>query len=78
MDKKRLPKSIRKRIRDEKARIRRSFLTSQEQDKRIKELYQRLEIREGKEYYKDDEAERKKQKSIPKSNNGKNGVSKSS
>lgn len=39
---KRLPKSIRKHIRQEKARLRREFLDVTEQDKRIKEVYEKL------------------------------------
>ncbi len=40
---KRLPKSIRKYIRKEKARIRREFFTLKEQEEKIKELYSRFE-----------------------------------
>lgn len=39
---KRLSKSIRKHIRIEKARIRREFLDLKEQERQIKELYQRF------------------------------------
>ncbi len=39
---KRLPKSIRKHIRQEKARLRREFLDIAEQNKRIKDIYERL------------------------------------
>jgi hypothetical protein len=39
MDKKRLPKSLRKFIRREKSRIRRGVLNLKEQGKRIQELY---------------------------------------
>jgi hypothetical protein len=39
MDKKRLPKSLRKFIRWEKSRIRRGVLSLKEQGKRIQELY---------------------------------------
>ncbi|MCD6429478.1 hypothetical protein J7L09_02155 [bacterium] len=42
MDKKKLPKSIRKFIRQEKARIRREVLNFEEQEKLIKELYERF------------------------------------
>jgi len=37
--KKRLPKSLRKYIRQEKARIRREILSSEEQEKQIQKLY---------------------------------------
>jgi len=40
--KKNLPKSIRKYIRKEKARIRREVLDLREQERLIKELYQKL------------------------------------
>ena len=39
---KRIPKSVRKYIRQEKARIRREVLNVKEQEKLIKELYQKL------------------------------------
>jgi hypothetical protein len=39
---KRLPKSIRKYIRREKARLRREILDTVEQDKRIKQIYEKL------------------------------------
>jgi len=39
---KKLPKSIRKYIRREKARIRREVLDLKEQEKQIQELYQKL------------------------------------
>ncbi|MBZ9578022.1 hypothetical protein KJA13_03210 [Patescibacteria group bacterium] len=42
MGKKRMPKSLRKFIRKEKARIRREVLDMKEQEKLISELYQRL------------------------------------
>jgi len=42
MKKKRLPKSLRKFIRKEKARIRREILDIKEQEKLINELYQKL------------------------------------
>lgn len=42
MKKKRLPKSIRKFIRKEKARIRREIFNLKEQEEKIKELYQKL------------------------------------
>lgn len=42
MKEKRLPKSIRKYIRLEKARIRRQFLDSKEQEKLISELYKNI------------------------------------
>lgn len=40
--KKKLPKSIRKYIRTEKARIRREILDLKEQEKLIQELYQKI------------------------------------
>jgi hypothetical protein len=40
--KRRLPKSLRKHIRQEKARIRREVLDIKEQEKLISELYQKL------------------------------------
>jgi len=40
--KKRLPKSIRKYIRFQKARIRREFLDAKEQEKKIEEIYQKF------------------------------------
>lgn len=43
--KKRLPKGLRKFIRQEKARIRREVLDFQEQQKLINELYERLSIK---------------------------------
>jgi hypothetical protein len=43
MVKKRLPKSIRKYIRKEKARIRREVLDLKEQEKLIEELYQKFQ-----------------------------------
>jgi len=42
MEKKRLPKSLRKFIRKEKARIRREVLNLKEQERLINELYQRF------------------------------------
>jgi len=42
MGKKRMPKSLRKFIRREKARIRREILDVKEQEKLISELYQRF------------------------------------
>jgi len=39
---KKLPKSLRKFIREEKARIRREVLDTKEQEKLISELYQKL------------------------------------
>ncbi len=42
MKKKRMPKSLRKHIRKEKARIRREILDLGEQQKQIQELYQRF------------------------------------
>ena len=42
MGKKRMPKSLRKFIRKEKARIRREVLDMKEQEKLISELYQRF------------------------------------
>jgi len=39
---KKLPKSVRKHIRKEKARIRREVFNVQEQEKQIQELYQRF------------------------------------
>jgi hypothetical protein len=42
--KKRLPKGIRKYIRQEKARIKREVLDMKEQERRIKEIYQKLGI----------------------------------
>jgi len=39
---KKIPKSIRKYIRKEKARIRREFLSIQEQEERVKTLYESL------------------------------------
>ncbi len=41
---KKLPKSIRKYIRKEKARIRREVFALKDQEKLIQELYQRLKI----------------------------------
>ena len=42
---KRLPKSIRKHIRQEKARLRWQVLDSKEQKKRIEEIYKKLGIK---------------------------------
>ncbi|XOA42673.1 MAG: hypothetical protein ACKKMO_02585 [Candidatus Nealsonbacteria bacterium] len=42
MKEKRMPKSLRKHIRREKARIRREFWDLKEQEKLIKELYQKF------------------------------------
>jgi hypothetical protein len=42
MPKKRLPKSVRKFIRKEKARIRREILDLKEQEKKIQELYKKI------------------------------------
>lgn len=42
MSAKKLPKSIRKHIRKEKARIRREVLTIQEQEKLIRQLYEKF------------------------------------
>lgn len=42
MKKGRLPKSLRKHIRQEKARIRREVLDIKEQEKQIQELYQKV------------------------------------
>lgn len=42
MKKKKMPKSLRKYIRKEKARIRREILDLGEQQKQIQELYQKL------------------------------------
>lgn len=42
VSKKRLPKSLRKYIRKEKARIRREVLDLKEQEKLIQELYQKI------------------------------------
>lgn len=42
MEKKKLPRSIRKYIRKEKARIRREILDLKEQEKLINELYQKF------------------------------------
>ena len=42
MKKKRMPKSLRKFIRKEKARIRREFLDIKEQEKLISELYKKV------------------------------------
>ena len=42
MKKKKMPKSIRKFIRKEKARIRREFLDTKKQDELINELYTKL------------------------------------
>jgi len=44
MKKKRLPKSLRKFIRKEKARIRREVLDIKEQEEKIKELYQKFNL----------------------------------
>lgn len=44
MAKKKLPKSIKKYIRQEKARIRREVLDIEEQEKLIKELYRRFGV----------------------------------
>jgi len=46
--KNRLPKSVRKFIRKEKARIRREVLDLKEQEEKIKELYQKLEPKDKK------------------------------
>lgn len=43
MKRKRLPKSLRKYIRREKARIRREIFDLKEQEKQIKELYQKIQ-----------------------------------
>ncbi len=40
--KKKLPKSLRKYIRQEKARIRRGILDLKEQEKKIQEVYQKI------------------------------------
>jgi len=40
--KKKLPKSLRKYIRGEKARLRRQFLNLAEQEKQIEEMYKRI------------------------------------
>ena len=42
MKEKRLPKSLRKYIRQEKARIRREILNIKEQEKQIQQLYQKI------------------------------------
>lgn len=42
MKKKRLPKSLRKYIRQEKARIRREVLDTKELEEKIQEIYQRF------------------------------------
>lgn len=42
MKKKKMPKSIRKHIRKEKARIRREVLNFKEQEESIKKLYKKL------------------------------------
>jgi len=42
MEKRRLPKSVRKFIRREKARIRREVLDLKEQEKQIQEFYQKI------------------------------------
>jgi len=42
MGKKRMPKSLRKFIRKEKARIRREILSIEDQNKLISELYQKI------------------------------------
>lgn len=47
MEKKKLPFSLRKFIRSEKARIRREVLDWQEEEKLIKELYQRFFSKEN-------------------------------
>ena len=47
MKKKRLPKSLRKFIRKEKARIRREVLDIKEQEKLINELYQKHSKKAG-------------------------------
>ena len=44
MGKKKLPKSLRKYIRLEKARIRREVLDIKEQEKQIQDLYKKLKI----------------------------------
>jgi len=44
MRKKKLPKSIRKYIRREKARIRREVLSLKEQERLINEIYQKLRV----------------------------------
>lgn len=42
MTKSRLPKSIRKYLRKEKARLRREILSLEEQNRKIRELYEKL------------------------------------
>jgi hypothetical protein len=46
--KKRMPKSLRKHIRQEKARIRREVLNMKEQKKKIQDLYQKVSPEEEK------------------------------
>jgi len=45
MGKKRMPKSLRKFIRKEKARIRREVLDMKEQEKLISELYEKIKVK---------------------------------
>jgi len=46
--KKRFPKSLRKYIRQEKARIRREVLDLKEQEKQIQEIYQKITFKKPK------------------------------
>jgi len=48
MKKRRLPKSLRKFIRQEKARIRREVLDIKEQERLIQQLYQKIASEKGK------------------------------
>ena len=76
MDRKRLPKSICKYVRKGKARIRRDFLDSKEQENKIKELYKRLAIKRDIEYSQRNEVKiKKRKKNISKPDHGKNEIS---
>ncbi|MBA7611936.1 hypothetical protein ES703_19167 [subsurface metagenome] len=44
MKRKKISKSLRKHVRKEKARIRREVLNTKEQEEKIKELYQKLNL----------------------------------
>lgn len=56
---KKLPKSIRKYIRKQKARIRREILNLAEQKKKVSEIYQGLAKKPSKEYSKSNQHEKK-------------------
>ncbi len=61
MTKSRLPKSIRKRIRKEKARLRREILNIEERNRKIGELYEKLGINYNKKSKIEDLTKNKKQ-----------------